>query len=282
MRTYANKYRRVGNRNRRGGRGGFSRVPAKKVPYTYKKSFKRAVAIEVAKGRENKYAAKVIRPTSIPAVIGLNQTVNVFPIMPEIPQGVGGYNQRVGNQIFPKYMDIRGWCTLDMTDADKDYDRVGVRIMVGFVKQYPLFLDAINVVSAAPLNNWSYRILKGANAPQSFSGTLDDYQAPVNTDSFTLKGERRFVLSRPRIWDAPLTGDDFARDTAHSYKFFQMRIKLPKTLTYAQAADVIPKNFSPVLMAGYTLLNGAVPGNPTTAPKQVTISYTTRLSYEDS
>ena len=46
--------------------------------------------------------------------------------------------------------------------------------------------------------------------------------------------------------------------------------------------DALPKNFSPTLLAGYTLLNGALPGNPATSPKQVTISYTTRLSYEDA
>lgn len=218
-----NRYR-GGRRTRRP----FSRVPAKKVSFAYKKSIKRAIALEVAKGRENKYAGYVVKPTNIPGAIGLTQTVNIFEVMPKIDQGPGCYNARIGNQISPKYLDIRGWCTLDMTDANKDYDRVGIRLMVGFVKQYPLAIDALNVVSGSPLNNWSYRILKGTAAPQGFLGSLDDYQSPVNTDAFCLKAERRFTLMRPRIWDAPLTGDDFARSTAGSFKFFHIRVKNAK------------------------------------------------------
>jgi len=280
--AYARKTRRSVGRVPRRRRRNFTRVPTKKVSFAYKKSIKRAIAVEVAKGRENKYAARVVRPTTIPAAIAQNQTLNVFPVMPEISQGTGEYGNRIGNKVSPKYMNIRGWCTLDMTDSNKDYDRVAMRIMVGFVKQYPLFEDAEAAVTGSPLNNWSYRLLDGGAAPSAFTGTLDAYQAPVNRDVFTCKAQRRFTLMRPRIWDAPLTGDDFARSTAGSYKFFSIRVKCPKVLNYAQASDARPRNFAPVLLAGYTLLNGAVPGNPITSPKQVTISYTTRLSYEDA
>lgn len=269
-------------RNFRRAKRNFTRVPAKKVPVAYKKAIARTIATEVAKGRENKYAARVVRPTTIPAGIAQTQTLNLFPVLPQIAQGTGEYGARVGNKISPKYMEIRGWCTLDMTDADKDYDRVAMRIMVGFVKQYPIYYDASNAVVGNPLGNWSYRILDGGAAPQAFTGTLDSFQAPVNHDVFTLKAERRFTLMRPRIWDAPLTGDDFARSTAGSYKFFRIKVKCPKVLNYAQASDDTPKNFAPVLLAGYTLLNGANPGDPSFSSKQVTISYTTRLSYEDA
>ena len=276
------RYARKTFRGRRTARRNFTRVPSKKVSFAYKKAIKRTVATIVAKGRENKYAARVVRPTNIPAAIAQNQIVNIFPVFPEIGQGTGEYGNRVGNKITPKYMDIRGWCTLDMTNEDKDYDRVAMRIMVGFVKQYPLYDDTIDSVLGSPLNNWSYRLLDGGAAPASFTGTLDSYQAPVNRDVFTLKAERRFTLMRPRIWNAPLVGSDFSRSTAGSYKFFHIKVKCPNVINYAQASDAKPRNFAPVLLAGYTLLNGSVPGNPTTSPKMVTISYTTRLSYEDA
>ena len=269
-------------RNMRRTRRPFASVPAKKVPVAYKKSIKRAVADEIAKGRENKFAGYAITPTTIAAVAGTTTDDNVFSVMPKIDQGPRAYNSRLGNQITPKYLEIRGWCTLDMTDQDKDYDRVAMRIMVGFAKQTPLAVDMKNFINGSPLNNWSYALLKGTAGPQAFLGTLDDYQSPVNHEMFTLKAERRFTLMRPRIWNAPLTGDDFARSTAGSYKFFRMRIKCPKTLYYARDSDVIPKNFSPVLIAGYSLLNGSTPAVPPAAPKQVTISFTTNLSYEDA
>ncbi len=169
-----------------------------------------------------------------------------------------------------------------MTDANKDYDRVAMRIMVGFPKQFHIYNEAYDQVTASPLDNWSYRILDGGAGPTAFKGDLTSFQAPINHDVWTSKAERRFTLMRPRIWDAPLTGDDFARSTAGSYKFFRMRIKCPSVFNYAQSASNVPTNFSPTLLAGYTLLNGSVPGNPSTAPKQVTISYTTRLTYEDA
>jgi len=279
-RNYQRKKYAGGNR-RTGGRN-FTRPRAKKVPYKYKTAIKRTVASIVAKGRENKYAAFAARPTTIPAVIGKNQVVNVMRVLPPISQGVGEYSNRVGNKITPKYMEIRGWCTLDMTDSDKDYDRVAVRIFVGFPKQFPLHQDSKTAIQNQPLDNWSYRLIDSGTGPGAFNGDLTSYQSPLNSDVWTSKAERRFTLMRPRIWDAPLTGDDFARSTAGSYKFFKMRIKCPPTLCYAQNADNLPKNFDPTLLAGYSLLNGSAPGDPTTAPKQVTISYTTRLSYEDA
>lgn len=280
-------YARRGTKStmRRGARRStraFTRPSRKKVPYKFKTAIKRTVASIVAKGRENKYAAYAAKPTTIPAVIGKNQTFNVLRVLPPISQGIGEYGNRVGNKLTPKYMEIRGWCTLDMNDAGHDYDRVAVRLCVGFPKQYPLHQDTKAAIQSSPLDNWSYRVLDAGTGPAAFNGDLSSFQAPLNRDVWTSKAERRFTLMRPRIWDAPLTGDDFARSTAGSYKFFSMRIKCPPTLCYAQASDTDPKNFSPTLLAGYSLLNGALPGDPTTAPKQVTISYTTRLSYEDA
>jgi len=260
----------------------FTRPARKKVPYKYAKSLKLAVKREVAKGRENKRAALAIKPTTVPAVIATTQTLNVFPVMPEISQGTKMFGQRIGNKITPKWMTIKGWCTLDMTDEDPDYDRIGVRIFVGHVKQYPLYEDAINAANAAPANNWSYALLDYAGSPSQFDGTLNALQSPTNHRMWTSKAERRFTLMRPRIWNAPLTGDDFARSTAGSYKFFSMRVRCPPTVNYSTDGDVRSKNFQPVLLAGYSLLNGNIPADPTIAPKQMTISYTVNLSYEDA
>ena len=280
--AYARKSKARFGRGRRRATRAFTRPARKKVPYKYKTAIKRTVASIVAKGRENKYAAFAQRPTTIPAVIAKNQVVNCMRVLPTISQGIGEYSNRVGNKITPKFMEIRGWCTLDMTDENRDYDRVAVRIFVGFPKQYPLHQDAKSAVQNAPLDNWSYRLIDSGTGPGAFNGDLTSFQSPVNHDVWTSKAERRFTLMRPRIFDAVSATSDFARSTAGSYKFFKIRIKCPPSLCYGQAADTLPKNFDPTLVAGYTLLNGGVPGDPTTAPKQVTISYTTRLSYEDA
>ncbi len=280
--AYARKPKARFGRGRRRATRTFTRPARKKVPYKYKTAIKRTVASIVSKGRENKYAAWVQRPTTIPAVIGTNQIVNVLRVLPKISQGVGEYANRVGNKITPKYMEIRGWCTLDMTNENTDYDRVAMRIMVGFPKQFHIYNEAYDQLTSSPLDNWSYRILDGGSGPTAFNGDLTSFQAPINHDVWTSKAERRFTLMRPRVFDAVTATSDFARSTAGSYKFFRMRIKLPSVFNYAQSASDVPTNFSPTLLAGYSLLNGSLPGNPTTAPKQVSISYTTRLTYEDA
>ena len=268
--------------NRRNYRRNFTRVPSKKIPFTQRKALSRAVAIEVAKGRENKYAAWVQRPTNIPAIIGLTQIVNVMRVIPNIPQGLGEYAQRVGNQITPKSLIIQGWCTLDMTNEDRDYDRVAVKIFCGFPKQFPLYDNATAAISASPLANWSYSIMDTGVGPGPYDGTLNAFQAPVNRDIFTVKSQRSFTLMRPRIYDAITATTDFARSTSGSFKFFKMKIAVPHSMRYGVGTDQQPSNFAPMVMAGYTLLNGATPAPPATGPQQVTISYTARLSYEDA
>ncbi len=193
------------------------------------------------------------------------------------------FAQRVGNQVRPKYLNIQGWCTLDMSSEDKNYDKVGVRIMVGFPKQYHLNPDSVAEITGSPQDNWTYHLLDYGTGTSAFDGTLQAYQAPVNHRTFTCKAERKFVLTRPRIFDAAFSSDDMARYSANSIKYFQIRVKCPPTLEYRRDATQDPTNFSPSLLCGYTLLNGFVPPTPdASAPKPVQLSYTTRLSYEDA
>ena len=232
---------------------------------------------------ENKTAAVVFRPTNIPAVIGTIQSLNVCPVMPNVSQGVSYYGQRVGNKISPKWCTIQGWLTLDLNSEDQDYDRIAVRMILGFPKKPHLYPDAIDKIQSSPADNWSYNILDAATSPTQFNGTLSAWQYPVNRRNFTVKAERKFTMSRPRIFDAITATTDFARNSTGSYKFFKMRVKCPPTLVYDTGASLRPNNFDPVLMVGYTLLNGAVPPAPdAAAPKPVTLSFTSRLSYEDA
>lgn len=280
--AYARRGSTMGRRKRTTRARTFTRPARKALPYKYKKALSRTVKRIVSTGREKNYAALVVKPTTIPAQIGQNQTLNVFPVCPDIAQGTSGRGERIGNSVQPTYMTIKGYCTLDMTDENYDYDRVCVRLFLGNDRQYPLYIDSINSISASPLANWTYELLDGGTAPQAFKGDLNSLQSPVNKNRFKCMGERRFTLHRPRIWNAIASSDDFARSTSGSYKFFQFRVPVPKNFKYNDRTSVRCTNFQPTLLAGYTILNGNLPADPATGPKQVTISYTTRLSYTDA
>lgn len=254
-----------------------------KMPVKFRKAITTVVDRQIHRKMENKYTAFTQAPTTIPAVIGDFQIANVLSIMPSIGRGAG-VSQRVGNKISPRYMEIRGWLTLDLNDTNQDYDRVCVRMILGRPKKYPLYTQAASEVTGSPYANWSSELINYGATSARFSGTLEALQSPVNTGVFTVMAERRMTITRPRFYDAPLVGSDSFRYAGNSTRFFKIRVKTPQSFVYRtpEGNDPFPNNFMPVLLAGYTLLNGSTPAEPDVAPKPVTISYTTRLTYEDA
>lgn len=247
------------------------------------KNIQEYVKKEIHKNLENKDIAKIQEPTQITAVIGTNQAENVFRFFPRISRGTDKHS-RVGDKITPRFCQIKGYVTLDLNDTNQDYDRVAVRIICGFPKRYPLAGEALADIDVAPLDNWTNYLMNYGTVMESYDGTLRAVQAPVNRKEFTVKGQRTIFLSRPRFYDAPLVGNDAFRNSAKSVKFFSMKIKCPKTINYYDENDSTNSTtFEPLLLAGYSLLNGATPAAPgPAAPKPVTISFTTRLVYEDA
>ena len=252
-------------------------------PKAPSKRIKQYVKKEIHKNIENKFDSRTVNPVQIPAFIGDNNTAgNIFPIFPTIQQGVTSHN-RTGNKITPKSMIIKGYITLDMTDNTADYDRICVRLVAGFAKRYPLAADMLSDIAGNPGNNWTNELIDyGDGGKVPFDGTLRALQSPINRECFTVKKQVFMKLSRPRFNNQLLSGSDTYRYSGNSTRFFTMKIACPKTIIYKDN-DGQPNNFSPVLCAGYTLLNGANPGVPSALSfKPVTISFTTRLSYEDA
>lgn len=252
--------------------------PRTKAP---SQAIKQYVKKEINRNVENKVAIKYQDPIQIPAVIGTIQTDNVMRCFPRTFRGTASDN-RIGNSIIPLYFEIKGYVTLDLNDQSQDYDKVCVRLICGFDKRFPLAGEALENM-ADPLDNWTYRIIDNGNQMRQFDGTLRALQSPVNRKEFTVKGQRYIRLTRPRFYDAPLVGNDAFRYSGNAVKFFKMKIKCPKAVVYHDEHDTTNStNFEPVLLAGYTLLNGATPPSPdAAAPKPVSISFTSRLIYQD-
>lgn len=236
---------------------------------------------EINRNIENKTAILFRDPIQIPAVIGTIQTDNVIRCFPRLQRGTASDN-RVGDKVNPLYCEIKGYVSLDLNDQNQDYDKVMVRLICGFDKRFPLAEDAL--ANMSPLDNWTYRIIDNGNEMREYDGTLRALQCPVNRKEFTVKGQRYIRLTRPRFYDAPLVGNDAYRYSGNAVKFFKIRLKCPKTISYHDEHDTTHSTtFQPLLLAGYTPLNGATPPAPdASAPKPVTISFTTRLIYQDA
>lgn len=265
-----------------------NRRPARKkvstLPFRATKAITTIVDKQIHKNIENKDIAKVQVPTQINAVMGTTQQENIFRFFPRVARGTDKHS-RIGDKITPRFCQIKGYITLDLNDvSEQDYDRVAVRIIAGFPKRYPLAGEALDDITNEPLANWTNTLMNYGTVMGAYDGTLRAIQAPVNRKEFTVKGQRTLFLSRPRFYDAPLVGSDAFRNSGNSVKFFSMKIKCPKTINYYDENDSTNSTtFEPILLAGYSLLNGATPAAPgPSAPKPVSISFTTRLIYEDA
>lgn len=281
---YAGKRKRFAARSRFARKRAYTRPPAKKVSFRYRKALTKIVDKRIHRNVENKYAAFEQRPTNIPAYIGSIQATNLTQVVPPIALGVNG-NARVGRKVTPRYLEIKGWVTLDMNDTAQDYDRVAVRLMLVTPKQFPLYPDAIQQISSSPGVNWTDQMMDYGTSVGPYLGTLGALQSRCNKGVVTVHAQRFLTLSRPRFYDAPLTGSDSFRYSGNSTRFFKIKVRCPKVFKYKTITenDLYPQNFNPVLCTGYSLLNGATPGIPDpTAPRPVTLSYTSRLVYEDA
>ena len=278
------RYAASRGRGRVARRKPFTARRTSKVPVRYRKAITSAVSKQIHLNAENKYAAYIQRPTQIKPVIGDIQAVNLFRVVPAIPKGTD-VNERVGNKVTPRWLSIRGYVQLDMNGLDADYDRLQVRMILGFPKRYPLYPTAVQQITSAPGVNWTNILMDFGTGMSKFAGTLDSLQAPVNRGAFTVKAQKYIRLTRPRFYDAALVGSDSFRYSGNSVKFFHIKVKCPKTFVYESVAnnDLYPTNFDPVLCVGYTLLNGQTPPAPDqTAPAPLTVSFTSRLHYEDA
>lgn len=284
MPGYGRRTRKTAYRGRRTRRGGYTARRTAAMPAKYRKALSTIVDKRIHRNIETKYAAQDQRPTTIPAVIGDIQALNLMRVIPPIALGVNS-NARVGRKIAPRWLEIKGWVQHDMAAVEADYDRVCVRLAVVTPKQYPLHPDAVQQISSAPGVNWTNQLMDYGNVVSEFNGTLSALQAPFNKGVVRVHGQRYLTLTRPRFYDAALVGSDSFRYSGNSVRFFKMRIRCPKNLIYRSITgnDLYPMNFDPTFVCGYTLLNGATPGSPgPTAPKQVTVSYTARFRYEDA
>lgn len=209
---------------------------------------------------------------------GINAIGDMMQIVPSITTGTGD-NTRNGSQLLAKSLNIRGYIKLQPGDTldQTTLPSVVARLMVVTYKPRPSYIEA--TASASGLNG----LLRKGGTISAFTGLLSDIHAPINTDLWTVHADKRFYLNQSFLngLGAAVPSNSVAQDIRNTVKFFNINVKCRnRVLKYdaTSGSDLYPTNFGPMLLLGYSYLDGS---SPDTVSTQLGLQYITTLKFED-
>ena len=240
-----------------------------KTKKTFDKKVKDIIQMELAEELELKRAI-IEYPNQTPSreipsgVLGSGQQ-NIFKLLPPINQSQSGeagakYNQRVGNQINLKSIDIDGFVSYryPLTDASLAYQdaKLAVRVMIVRAKQY-------NDVSKAFANMPTNVLINNGSQVSSHVGpyggyTMDSFRA-INRDAFAVRYDKVHYLNAP-VEVAGTSNPDFGVIPS-GLKIFSKRLTFGKNglkLNFSNQLDTDAENFPYFLLIGYSSMSGIV------------------------
>ena len=122
-----------------------------------------------------------------------------------------------------------------------------------------------------------FLLQNGANS-QAFTGLIQDLYLPINRNAITVYSDKVHYVSVPFLGVATAIGQ-YTLDAYRTTRFFRMNIKCKnKKLTY-QDGNNTPLNFAPMIIMGYSHLDGSAPD---TVSAVVSLAYSSVFLYEDA
>lgn len=243
------------------------------------KPLRDAIRKELRKNVETKHAYHTSGDGLTKFNSGITATGDMMQIMPNISQGTAD-NARIGDQIRGQKLNVKGYVKFDTTTSS-GYNNQGnptvlCRLMVVSLKTKPNYTEATS--SSTPLSG----LLKKGGTTTSFSGILSDIYAPINTDLWTVHSDRRFYLNQDYLAQyGGGTQQIVGQDIKNTVKFFNISVKCKKLMKYDAniSSGVLPTNFGPMLLLGYSYLNA---DSPDTLSTKLGLQYDSLFSYEDA
>lgn len=209
---------------------------------------------------------------------GITSTGDMIRILPNVTQGTAD-NNRIGDQIRAQSLNIKGYVKLDPNTLwnDNALPTVFCRLFVVSLKTKPNYTEASS--SATPLSG----LLRKGGTTVGYTGILSDMFAPVNTELWTVHEDRKFYLSQDALHQPATLGPiSVSMNLKNTVKFFNISVKCKnKLLKYDSnvSSNLLPTNFGPMILLGYTFLNGA---SPDTVSTRVGMEFISTLTYEDA
>lgn len=252
----------------------------------FEKSVKAIVREELQEELEDKVAVIGLNDISIPTPSiptgNVAGSANIVKIFPTIDQGDGQYNQRVGNEIRLKHVDIKmliNYALPDLSTATNEDTALGIRVMILRQKDANATQSAIQDFQG---NKLLENGLTSASAgPAAFTGATFNLVQKINREQFSVRYDKVHYIEATYRQSS-------AGATTVSQSFFPPRTKVVSKrltfgkrglkLTYGDGASDDPTNFPYFMVIGYaSTVSSSVPSN-----NILRYSYTANATYTDA
>ena len=247
------------------------------------KNVKAIVRDELQEELENKVGViglnDVDLPTSAIPDGNLAANANIVRILPLISQGDGQYNERIGNEIRLKHLDIKmliNYGLANLSTNNNEDTSLGVRVMILRQK------DA-NASASAVQNFQGNKLLENglaSGAPAAFSGATFNLLQKINREQFSVRYDKVHYI------DAAYRYSGGGTTVTQSFfppksKVISKRLTFGKNglkLTYGNGASTDPTNFPYFMVLGVaSTVSTSVPSN-----NLLRYSYSANASYTDA
>jgi len=253
---------------------------------TQTRAIKQIVKEELQNELEDKVGVIGLNDVDIPTPSIPNGNVaasaNIVRIFPLIDQGDGQYNERIGNEIRLKHLDIKmllNYALANNSTGDNEDAEVGVRVMILKQKDQQ---SAAGVVTDFQGNKLLENGLTALSAgPAQFTGQTFNLLQKINREQFTVKYDKVFYLAAPyrqSSGGATTVSQSFlpprCKVMSHRMTFGKGGLKL----TYGNGTSSDPTNFPYFIAIGYaSTVSNSVPSN-----NLIRYSYTANCKYTDA
>ena len=200
-------------------------------------------------------------------------------VVPTIGQGVDD-GQRIGNNIEPKSLVIKGhylWNQLFNATVQNTIVpscRIGVRMMIVQPKMYHTYIDA----QLNP-NSWLPYLLNDGISSTSFTGTVKNLYQDLNTDIVDIFYDKVSYISMPTlVLSTTATWADDVVPVRETVKFFNIKLKCPKTLNFSDRLSAENVNFNPIVLVAFSYLDGTT----TSGTSLLNLFYDSKMTYTDA
>ena len=266
----------------------YKKKTAVKRPYkkrAYKRHYKKTGAAKLVtkaqlykainKTTETKQATAEFTWTQFNSAI--SSASEYLGILPGLGAGVGP-NQRVGDQVRPKRLVIRGVISF-VTDAPS-YNGAVLLIskLFCFQSKNTRYIPQVSTTLTTNL------ITNGGN-PSPFTGALLDITRPLNKEEFTFYKTKQHTFLKPwgltnqAITNVNVDMTSVDKSLVYYFTITLTQKELPAVLKYTGSAETYPINFAPLLALGYANSTNATPD---TLFSRLGMSYSSTLYYEDA
>ncbi len=245
----------------------------------FAKKVRDVVRDEIAAETENKVAVVGLTDTTVDTAAIPNGDVasssNFIKLMPLIQQGTAQYNNRIGNEIRLKSLEIKMLLNVALASASTDElenSGIGVRVMILRQKDQNSQLGVISDFQGNKLIENGGVLTAG---PSQFVGDTWNLVQKINREQFSVRYDKVFYMDTP--FRHSNSGVQFPTKTkvmSHTLRFGKQGLKL----TFGDGASQNPTNFPYIMVVGYASTTGQdVPSNGL-----VRYSYTSNANYSDA